>query len=1176
MFYKYFDDSLFSNSDEFFDKDGYLDRDLDIDESDIEDYLRDFEMDLSEFGIFDIDKIEDLIDELEHRKHILQIKREEYEREVEKRKEEEAKLEVERKQKEHIISVTSMELPLDWQNVFDTSDLTDGVFVESIADGYIKCLNSLGRVDIEYIASITGADYKTVINELKGTIFQNPETWEECFYKGWETSDEYLSGNIRHKLRVAEKENEKYLGYFDDNVQALSGVLPDRLSSEDVYITLGSPWVPTKYIKDFCAHISNTKPGDWNIKHDEVTASWEVKFSKTEMTWGHREQKMPNYRALRILEDVYSAPDIKAIDIIRKTLNMKSLAVYHKDKNGKKTINDDNTIVAYEKQNLLIKAFREWAWGDANRKKVLLDIYDQKYGTLVARQYNGEFLEFPQMNKDISLYKYQKDAILRIILSDNTLLAHDVGAGKTYIMIAAGMELKRMGLSDQNVYVVPNNIIGQWKDAFKLLYPNSKVLCISPKDFTPQRRQNALKKIKKKNHDAVIIAYSCFTQIPISVKSKLDILNSEYEQLSEFDSEVMTKQREAVKKKLYAEIMKCKNQMDSEDKGIKFDDLGITRLFVDEAHNFKNVPIDTKIENVMGINSTGSAKCKDMMDKVRIVQNQNLGKGVIMATGTPITNSITDAFIMQKYLQYGELKILGLQHFDSWVANFAEKVTSFEIDVDTSSYRMATRFAEFHNVPELTNILAGIADFHSMGDRDDIPHHDGYEDVLVRKTKEFETYLRGISIRADKVRSGGIARTEDNMLKITTDGRKAALDLRLVGDSHSFTVSSKVFRCADKVSQIYKETDDKKSTQLIFCDTSTPKTGFNIYDELRELLVKLGVPNDEIAYIHSANSEEQKQILYQDVQEGNIRVLVGSTFKLGMGVNVQNKLIALHHLDVPWRPADMVQREGRILRQGNENKEIQIYRYITEGSFDAYSWQLLETKQRFITNILSGAKTSRSGKDVDETVLNYAEVKALAVGNPLIKEKVEATNELSKYLILHEKDYQHKQELRSELDNLEKKIQLWEEEIPLLKMDLLKYKNSDVKYSKKEREEIRKVIYKAVNEKQGRDEDETLLEYYGFNIVIPKKSTAYNPVIFLVGNKRHVVKLGDDASGNLIRIDNKLKSFEKEYLEKTEEINKLISRKRTIQAELEKENSYEEDIIRCRENIQTIDSKLGI
>lgn len=431
--------------------------------------------------------------------------------------------------------------------------------------------------------------------------------------------------------------------------------------------------------------------------------------------------------------------------------------------------------------------------------------------------------------------------------------------------------------------------------------------------------------------------------------------------------------------------------------GVYFDDLGITRLFVDEAHNFKNVPIETKTDKVLGISASGSKKCQDMMDKVRMVQKKNDGAGIVFATGTPITNSITDAFIMQQYLQSGELALLDLQSFDAWIGMFAERKTEFEIDVDMSSYRLATRFSKFHNLPELTSLLSSIADFHQVDTSTNIPQIDGYTDASVSKTNEFADYLKGISQRAEDVRKGYVSRKDDNMLKITTDGRKVALDLRLVDPSAMFTYQSKVARCVENVADIYFRTMAKKSAQIIFCDTSTPKTGFNIYDEVKDMLQSKGIPTEKIAFIHDAQTETQRSTVFAKVRNGDIRILLGSTFKLGLGVNIQDKLIALHHIDVPWRPADMTQREGRILRRGNANSKVRIFRYITEGSFDAYSWQLLETKQRFITGLLSGSLTERSGKDIEDTVLDYAEVKALAVGNPLVKERVETANELSRY-----------------------------------------------------------------------------------------------------------------------------------------------------------------------------------
>ena len=1164
----------------------------------IMDYMDISHVDLGALGIDDIDKLDSFLHSLrtlardvEDKKNDLEYEKAEKERREEEKRRKEAerqrlleeerqRIEAERKHNEHVKNVTSMELSLDWNNVFNNSPLTEGVYAESIPDGYVKCLNNLGRVDIEYIASITGADYKTVIQALKGSIYQNPETWNECFYKGWEPADEYLSGNIRRKLEIADKANEEYLGYFEDNVTALSDLLPQKLSSKDIYVTLGSPWVPVDVIKEFCAYLSDTSEKNWTVIHDTLTASWDVKYKEPDRI-DYVDFYNPIIQTLFRLESKYGSPSISALNIIRKTLNSKSLSVYHTF-DGKKEFDKKDTLVAYEKQKLILDEFKKWIWQDKSRKKLLIDIYDDKYGSIRSRKFDGSFLEFPKMSKNVKLYKYQRDAVARIIFSPNTLLAHDVGAGKTYIMITAGMEMKRMGISDKNMYVVPNNILSQWKDTFYMLYPDADILCISSKDFIPTKREKVLERIKTESHDAVVIVYSCFSMIPISKECKKDLITSELNEMEEILNDYQKGHSQKTKRltELYDRFCRLKDDVENDDKysdsGISFDDLGITRLFVDEAHNFKNVPINTKISNVMGINSTGSSKCRDMMDKVRIVQNQNMGKGVVMATGTPITNSITDAYIMQKYLQYGQLKLLDLQNFDSWVANFAEPTTNFEIDVDTSSYRMATRFSEFHNVPELTNILANIADFHKMDNVEGIPEHEGYKDILVRKTKDFSEYLKEISERADNVRNGIVKRTKDNMLLITTDGRKAALDLRLVDLNYGFTVASKVFQCAEKVSDIYDRTQGDRSAQLVFCDTSTPKNGFNIYTELRSLLVKMGVDNSEIAFIHDAGSDSAKEKLFAKIRSGEIRVLIGSTFKLGLGVNVQDKLIALHHLDVPWRPADMVQREGRILRQGNENSKVEIYRYITEGSFDAYSWQLLETKQRFITEILSGTETERDGSDVDETVLNYAEVKALAVGNPLVKEKIEKTNELSKYLILQKEDVLHKQELKLELARLEKREQFLLNDMPLIQADVTRYDFNMIEHKDKERKKIREEIYKAINSEENSNGDRTLMKYQGFDLVIPRICSAYNPVVYLVGEKRYIVKLGDSAVGNLIKIDNRLNSLGTDYKKAEEEFVSIKSRRKTINTELSKENVYIEQIERCREELKEIDEKLGI
>lgn len=818
-------------------------------------------------------------------------------REEEQKRKKEEKI---RKQKEHIEEVTCMDLPLDWSNPFYADERASGIYIESISDALVKSLTTLGKVDIEFIASVTGNDYKTVINALKGSIYQNPLTWNECFYQGWETADEYLSGNLMQKWKNAKKANRKYNGYFKDNVKAIESVLPPTVATEDIYITLGSPWVPSDIIDDFIEHLFGGYTTYWvdskrtreylSVKHDELTGTWEVP-QKTRYQHGVTDT------------EAYGTSRLEALYILEKTLNMKTVAVKDEVKcptnasGVKRVINKEETLLVLEKQQKMIKEFQNWVWKDEERKERLERIFENKYSCVRRRIFDGSFLTFPDLSPNITLFPYQKNAVARIIFTPNTLLAHDVGSGKTYIMIASGMELRRMGLSKKNLYVVPNNIVGQWQKIFLEMYPNAKILTVDPKSFAPSKRETVLEKIRDEEFDGIIMAYSCFEQIPLSQGFYIDELQDMKEKVNDLlsDSKKITKSLSNKKEKLEKQLAELATTLDNIDSGAFFDELGISRLYVDEAHNYKNVPIETKADNVLGITRSGSKKCKDMLDKVRVVQKS--GGGVVMATGTPITNSITDAFIMQRYLQNGELGLLDLQNFDSWIGMFAEKSTEFEIDVDTSNYRLATRFSKFHNLPELTTLFSQIADFHHIDKINGIPEFDGYSDALIGKTQSFEKYLKNISSRADTVRKGVVSKRMDNMLKITTDGRKAALDIRLVDPKEQFTQQSKVFRCAENIFDIYLKTD---GTQLVFCDTSTPKSSFNMYDELKRLLIKKGILSSQIAFVHDATTEAKRNTLFKMMRDGKIRVLIGSTFKLGIGVNVQDRLIAIHHLDVPW------------------------------------------------------------------------------------------------------------------------------------------------------------------------------------------------------------------------------------------------------------------------------------
>ena len=1141
------------------------------------------------------DELADIIGKLQKAKSFAQ-KREKADRE--RREREEARLREEEKKRQkdaHIQEVTSMDLPLDWENAFNQDVRTQGVHADSISDGLILSLSNLGMVNIEYISAITGENYKTIICALKGSIYQNPLTWNECFYQGWETAEEYLSGNLMRKWKAASEANKEYNGYFTDNIKAIEKILPPTVATKDIYVTLGSPWVPTDVIDDFivylfgdplkyCSYYGNKDSilEEYKTIHDEITGTWEIpcKF---------------RYNHSVGVSRTYGTDKLEALHILEKTLNMKTVAVTEEincptNVSGKKrVINKADTVAAIEKQQKLIAAFQKWVWTDDARKERLEIIFENNFSCVRRRIFDGSFLEFPTMSKSVNLYSYQKDAVARIIFTPNTLLTHDVGAGKTYVMIAAGQEMKRMGLSTKNMYVVPNNIVGQWKNIFSVMYPNAKLLCVDPKTFIPNKREEILERIRDEDFDGIIIAYSCFEQIPLSKDYYIEELTAKKKLVSDLVTQKgkatskLQRKKEALEEALYEMTLVMDDMYDT----VYFDELGITRLFVDEAHNFKNVPFETKVNKVLGISGSGSKRCQDMMDKVHMVQKKNDGKGVVFATGTPITNSITDAYIMQQYLQSGELAMLDLQSFDAWIGMFAERSTEFEIDVDTSSYRLATRFAKFHNLPELTSLLSSIADFHRVDESAGIPMHDGYNDALVSKTSAFAAYLDNISQRADDVRQGRVSRKDDNMLKITTDGRKAALDLRLVDQTATFTYQSKVARCTENVADIYFKYTQNKSTQLIFCDTSTPKNGFNIYDELKTGLVNLGIPEKQIAYIHEAETEAKRAQLFMKVRNGDIRILIGSTFKLGLGVNIQDRLIALHHIDVPWRPADMTQREGRILRQGNTNTNVYIYRYITEGSFDAYSWQLLETKQRFISDLLSGSLTARSGADIEDTVLDYAEVKALAVGNPLLKKRVEAANELTRYLTLQRKLVDSRIRMEKELMELPGKLEHQKELIAKCEEDLSYYQiwkaanppaegNRLKKKEAEKRKTLREYITSAVKSYALETREKTLMTYRGFEIVLPANMTHEKPYIWLTRQGKYYVELGDTEIGNLVRIDNYLDTLD-DHLEKLKTcLSKLTEKEIELKAELSKDENYSEQIEKYKAEVEKLDKKLEV
>ena len=1070
--------------------------------------------------------------------------------------------------------VTCHDIPDDWKNVY-VDDERANIHIEDLPTALFHCLNVLGVVDIEYIATITKLSYGDVINGLKGAIYQNPMKWGQCFFRGWELSDDYLSGNIIHKWRVAMEENDKYNGYFKDNVEALERLIPESLRTKDIYVTLGSPWIPPDIIDEFIYYLVGepvARHESITTKYDEHSGLWEIPY-KSRFKRGKHSVKASS---------IYGTADMDMLHIIENTLNMKTLVVYQKVSNayakkGEVFVPDQNkTLLVLEKQRMLIEKFQSWIWDDEQRRERLQILYETRFGAHRKREFDGSFLTFPKMNPNISLFPFQKNAVARIILTPNTLLAHDVGSGKTYVMIASGMEMRRIGISKKNMYVLPNNLIGQWKTIFMEMYPSANILVVEPKDFVPTKRNATMAKIKSIDYDAILIAYSCFDMIPLS----LEYYEKEYERVLQrikqaratFESKSSIDRKH---KSLLASLEKLKKELDDSSMKITFDQLGINTLFVDEAHNYKNVPIETKISRILGISKNGSKKCCDMLDKVKWVQKQNGGRGVVFATGTPITNSITDAYVMQTYLQSGELALLGLTSFDSWVGMFAEKSTDFEVDVDTTNFRMATRFAKFHNLPELTSILASIADFHAVDKTGGMPDFNGYTDNVISPTPAFKDYLKDISLRADDVRNRRVPRDVDNMLKITNHGRLAALDLRLVDNTARFTLQSKVARCAECIIDTYNSSSVTKSAQLVFCDSSTPKPDFNMYDELTRLLVFAGIPREEIAFVHDGTTDKKRDALFQDVRDGRVRVLIGSTAKLGMGVNVQERLVAIHHLDVPWRPADMVQREGRILRQGNTSEKIYIFRYVTDGSFDAYSWQLLESKARFIAQLLGGSMEMRSGSDVDSAVLNYAEVKALAIGNPLIKDRVIASNELEKFYILQKEALLERDRMNVELSEIPKRIDRQKSLIESCEGDILFYENNKCEYAPEVKEQIRIDIANALRGNILNPEETEVLSYQGFGIFIPSFMHKEHPCVYIKNNGKYIIDMGSDAN-IMKRIDSFLEEFNQVLEGYKAGLNAYYVRQSELSSALKGKIGYQDKIEELQERLKEIDEKLGV
>ncbi len=893
----------------------------------------------------------------------------------------------------------------------------------------------------------------------------------------------------------------------------------------DITVSLGVPWVSVYIVNDFAKELfwPNNVTIDNSYLYNEPTYDI-VKYEPITGAWMVETKNFYSYNT-RIYSE-YGTQRFNGLYILESILNLREIKIF----DGKK-FNECETIAALEKKTLIEKAFQEWIWKDPDRIWEVEEAYNKIFSKFSEVKYDGSKLEFPNMAEGFSLFDYQKDAVQKIINSDNTLLAFDVGAGKTFIMIAAAMMMRQSGLSRKNMFVVPNNIVGQWEKIFTDLYPKAKVLTVEPKYFKPQVREKVLQQMQSGDYDGIIIAYSCFEMIPLSEQILKGLLEQNLSNINEALKNSYLRDRTALERKktyIKKQMAELLNTLDTPISDITFDKLEINTLFLDEAHNYKNVPIRTCMRNLRGINTKGSLKCFDMLQKVRHVQNYNNGRGVVFATGTPISNSISDVFTMQTYLQYDELERNNLDVFDNWVKTFAYPEQVFEIDVDTTKYRMVQRFSKFFNLPELSKMFKGIACFYAMNGADMLPEIVNYDNVIIPKSDALSEYMLKISERADKIRNKDVDRSKDNMLKLCNDGRKAALDLRLVGCVQPME-TAKINNCVNNIFKIYSTYPN--SSQLVFCDWSTPKDEFNIYAEIKAQLISLGVSRKEIVFIHSYNSESKKVKLFDDVNSAKIRVLIGSTFKLGIGANVQTRLKAIHHLDVPWRPADMVQREGRILRRGNLNKEVSIYRYIVEGSFDSYSWQVLETKQRFISQFLGGSTYQRSISDLEDNVLTYAEVKAIALNNPLMKDLAEKQNKLKNYQILYSKELEEKEHLRQEKEEKTLVTHRLTEKIKATKENLDFAKNN-IKAIK----EVLKSIQNSLCLDNIMKDDYFICEFCSFTVKTPREQKADKPYVLLIRNgAQYEVEMGEFENGNAQRIFNQIQKLDN-AIEKMQEI----------------------------------------
>ena len=1064
--------------------------------------------------------------------------------------------------------------------------------VDTPSEALAVSIGEHGKVDLPYMAELLGTpgDYGRITTELSGVIFKDPAADPTDPEAGWQMADEYLSGDVRAKLRMAQFAAETN-SEFAVNVDALIKAQPRELEASEIDVRLGATWLDPDIIQKF---MTETFQIPYYLRH-----AVKVRYSPYTAEW-RVEGKTATGRGDIISSETYGTSRANAYKILEETLNLKDVRIYDtiEDADGKpkRVLNKRETMLAQQKQQVIKDAFANWVWQDPQRRIALVKQYNELFNSTRPREYDGSHIHFVGMNPEITLREHQRNAIAHVLYGGNTLLAHEVGAGKTYEMAASAMEAKRLGLCQKSLFVVPNHLTEQWASEFLNLYPNAKLLVARRKDFETANRKKFCARIATGDYDAVIIGHSQFERIPLSFERQERIIQEQiYETLAAINElkvhageNFSIKQMEKTRKTLETKLEKLRSD-ERKDDVITFEQLGVDRLFVDESHAFKNLFLYTKMRNVAGLSTSEAQKSSDMFGKCRYLDEVTGGRGVIFATGTPVSNSMTELYTVMRYLQYGTLQKKNLTHFDCWASTFGETTTAIELAPEGTGYRARTRFAKFFNLPELMSMFKEVADI-KTSDQLHLPVPEAKFETVVAKPSEIQKEMvQELSKRAAKIHSGTVDASEDNMLCVTNDGRKIGLDVRLMNPMLPDDPNSKLNVCVQNVLKIWEEGKEQKLTQLLFCDLSTPKNdgNFNVYDDIRKKLISAGVPENEIEFIHNADTEAKKAALFSKVRSGDVRVLLGSTAKMGAGTNVQSRLVAVHHLDVGWKPSDMTQRNGRIIRQGNMNKEVKVFNYVTEGTFDSYLFQTLENKQRFISQIMTSKSPVRSCEDVDEQALSYAEIKALCAGNPLIKEKMDLDVQVAKLKVLKADHQSQKFRLEDKLlTKFPADIRETNAYIAGVKADAqLAAAHPQVQegfcgmtirgvtYDEKKTAGERLVL--ACSELPNAEE-KVIGSYRGFELSLRFDTFRSEYQAILKGQRRYPVALGTDPLGNIIRLDNSLNNFPERITAAENELDTLHQQQAAAQIEVEKPFPQEEELAQKSARLAELNAQLDV